>query len=167
MADLVTLAHHAITHIVLHQCLYHREYGNLHGAGGVCVARPHARWNALVQEHRKRGRRGRNEDATPNHDKLVADFPLRPFTSACDIVLQPLEIRGLIQLLPELVPNIEHQNQDRTGGHDFRVTRDSASTTVLVLPTLYLTEKSKPIKLLIHRCWGMVERRWSRGNFRL
>jgi hypothetical protein len=37
--------------------------------------------------------------------------------------------------------------------------RDSASATVLVLPALYSTEKSKPSSLPTQWCWGMVAKR--------
>jgi hypothetical protein len=45
--------------------------------------------------------------------------------------------------------------------------RDKASATVLRRPGRYSMVKSKPKSLLIHWCYGMVERRWSSKNLRL
>jgi hypothetical protein len=45
--------------------------------------------------------------------------------------------------------------------------RDKASATVLRRPGRYSIVKLKPKSLLIHCCYGTVERRWSSKNLRL
>jgi hypothetical protein len=54
-----------------------------------------------------------------------------------------------------------------TSGACSALQRESASATMLSHPGRYLTVKSNLNSLLIHWCYGTVDKRWSSRYFRL